>query len=152
MRRNLRPLAVLALLACVPAAGACGRKIGPSEIPTLTTETFAGTLQPLGTSSHSFTVRYLVTSTDASVTVTSLTAVSSNSPANVTIGVAFGNANTGVCTRAPSYTNVAARLNEAVRTVDVPFTGGVYCVQIFDNPANPTVTEPLNYSLSVTHY
>ena len=142
----------LALLAAVSLTFACSKKLGPSDIPTLATENFTGTIAPGGTASHTFTVRYEVSYTDASVTVTSLTSVATGAPAQITIGIAFGNINQGICTPAPSYINPAARLNQEQPTGDLPFRSGAYCVQIFDNPAAPTVTEPLNYTLTVLHY
>jgi hypothetical protein len=151
MRCAARLSVILTVLASVGATAACGRKLGPSDIPILTTETFTGTIVPLGTSHHAFTVYYSVNFTDATMTLTSLTTVSSGSVPAITIGLAFGNLNGGVCTRAPSYTRVAISVNQALPTVDQPFSPGVFCVQIFDNPDSPTVTEPLNYSLTVSH-
>ena len=152
MRCVQRSTVIVALLVAVSASGACSRKLGPSDIPTVSSDTFTGVITPLGESSHTFIVNYTVGYTDADVTVTSLTAVSNGAPQAITIGVAFGNIAGGVCTKAPSYTNPVTQLNTVVRTEDVPFLAGPFCVQIFDNPAGPTVTEPLNYSLTVRHY
>jgi hypothetical protein len=140
------------LLSVFIAVAGCGRKLGPSDIPTLALDTFTGTIGPQGTVSHTFTVRYEVGYTDASITVTSLTSAANGTPAGITIGAAFGNINQGVCTRAPSYTSPVTLLNEEVPTRDAPFINGAYCVQLFDNPDAPTVKEPLNYSLTVAHY
>ena len=140
------------ILTLIVAAGACGKKLGPSDIPTLTTEVFTGTLNPLGASHHAWTAQYTVNTTDASMVITSLTTVADGSVPAITVGLAFGNLNGGVCTRAPSYTRASTSVNQELPTVDQPFLAGVYCVQIFDNPAAPTVTEPLRYSLTVAHY
>ena len=140
------------ILTLVVSAGACGKKLGPSEIPVLTTDVFTGTIVPLGASHHPFTVNYAVSNTDASLTLTSLTTVANGSVPAITVGLAFGNLNGGVCTRAPSYTRTAVSVNQELPTVDLPFSAGLFCVQIFDNPDRPTVTEPLNYSLTVRHY
>jgi hypothetical protein len=137
---------------CVAVAAGCGRTVGPSEIPTVALDTFTGTIGPLGTVSHTFNVRYEVSYTDASLTITSLTSAASGTPANVTIGAAFGNISQGVCTRAPSYTSPVTSLNQELPTGDAPFRNGSYCVQLFDNPDAPTIKEPLNYSLTVAHY
>jgi hypothetical protein len=152
MRSAARLPVALALLAAVSLTAACSKKLGPSDIPTLATENFTGAIAPGGTASHTFTVRYQVSYTDASVTVTSLTSVATGAAAPITIGIAFGNINQGICTRAPSYTNPAALLNQEQPTDDLPFIAGSYCVQIFDNPTGSTVTEPLNYTLTVRHY
>jgi hypothetical protein len=152
MRSAARLFAVVALLVSVNAAAACGKKIGPSEIPILATDDFTGTIGPGGTASHTFTVRYAFDFTEASVTVMSLTSVATGAAPNITIGIAFGNISQGVCTRAPSYTNPQAIVNQEQRPGDLPFQAGAYCVQIFDNPAATTVTEPLNYTLRVLHY
>jgi hypothetical protein len=141
----------LVVLASILASSGCNEKLSPSIIPTLTTEVFTGTINPLGSSSHTFTVQYESSRTDAFVVVTSLTAADGG-PRSVTFGLALGNTSGGVCTRAPSYTRNVATLNEVIRTDDQPFFRGAYCVMIFDNPAAPTITEPLNYSLTIEHY
>ncbi len=115
-------------------------------------DVFTGIIRPLGTDSHQFTVNYTAAQSDASVKVTSLTSVATGAPANITIGVGFGNTNVGVCTISSTVTNVAAPLNTELPTTGEPFVAGPYCVEIFDNPAAPTVTEPLNYSLTVSHF
>jgi len=153
MQHYARPFTILLLLlVSISTTVGCSEKPGPSEIPTLTTEVFTGTISPLGTSHHPFTVSYAVTFTDASLTLTNLSAVSNGSVPAITVGLAFGSLSAGVCTRAPSYTRVAVSVNQELPTVDQPFSAGVFCVQIFDNLDKPTVTEPLNYSLTVRHY
>jgi hypothetical protein len=149
MHSAVRLSIVLILLVSISA---CGRKIGPSEIPVQQTEVFTGTITPLGASHHAFTVDYAVTFTDATLTLTNLTTVANGSVPPITIGLAFGNLNGSVCTRATSYTRVAVSVNQPLPTVDQPFQPGPFCVQIFDNPDKPTVTEPLNYTLQVVHY
>ena len=75
MQRYVRPFTILVLLLSIITTVGCGKKIGPSEIPVLTTDVFTGTIAPLGTSHHPFTVNYAVSNTDASLTLTSLTTV-----------------------------------------------------------------------------
>jgi hypothetical protein len=140
------------ILTLIVSAGACGKKLGPSEIPTLSTEVFTGTLNPLGASHHPFTVNYAVNTTDANLTLTSLTTVANGSVPAITVGLAFGNLNGGVCARAPSYTRPVKAVGEFIETADQPFPNGLFCVQIFDNPDQPTVTEPLLYTLTLMHY
>jgi len=64
-------------------------------------------------------------------------------------GVGFGTLNLGVCT--PVLTNPAATIGGELPTNTSPFVTGTYCVQVFDNPAAPTVPEPLTYSITVKH-
>jgi hypothetical protein len=86
------------------------------------------------------------------VTVTSLTSVATGAPENITIGVAFGSTNLGVCTPSTTVSNPAASVGTELPTSGAPFINGAYCVTIFDNPAAPTVTEPISYSLAVRHF
>ena len=123
-----------------------------SPSPVLTTDTFTGTISPLGTAANTFTVNYAGAYSNASVTVTSLTTAAGALPQSITIGVGFGSTNLGVCTRSASFTNPAAPLNTELNTNGTPFIAGTYCIQVFDNPDAPTVTEPLNYALTVKHY
>ena len=152
MRSAARLSAVVALLVSVSAVAACGKKLGPSYIQILATDTFTGTIAPGGTASHTFNVQYALDYTNASVAVTSLTSVATGATPAITIGIAFGNINQGVCTKAPSYTIAQGIVGQEQQTDDFPFRNGAYCVQIFDNPDAPTVTEPLNYTLRVLHY
>lgn len=145
-----RTLALFGLLAHVVVVSACSDS--PTEpTPTLETETFSGTLAPLGVASHTFNVAYGGTS-DASVTVTRLVAASDSSDRAITIGVGFGSVNVGVCTRAAAYTNPKADLNVELNTNGGAFPAGQWCVAIFDNTDAPTVTEPLLYTMVVKHY
>ena len=138
-------------------ATACGGSTSPTApastpAPVLTTETFTGTIAPLGTDSHTFTVNYAASNSDASVTITSLSTISTGAAQTISIGVGFGSTNLGVCSRASNYSNPAAPLNTELQTSGAPFIAGSYCVQLFDNTSSPTVTEPLNYSITVKHY
>jgi hypothetical protein len=110
---------------------------------------FTGTINPLGTASHSFTVAYAGGS-NASITVNSLVTVANQTSQAITIGVGFGTLNLGVCT--PAITNPAATIGTELPTSTSPFGNSTYCVQVFDNPAAPTVPEPLTYSITVKHY
>ena len=136
-------IVVLASAATATACNQAATAVTPS--PVLATETFTGTINPLGSVSHSFTVNYASTNSDASVAVNSLATVSIQTAQAITIGIGFGTLNVGVCTRATGYTNAAAPLNTALATSGSPFSAGTFCVQVFDNPDAPTVTEPLAY-------
>jgi hypothetical protein len=141
--------------AIISLAGALGVAIGcngssTAPTPTQVTVNFSGQINPLGSSFNTFTVNYTGGSSDASVQVTSLTTVATGAPVSITIGLGFGVVSLGVCNL--SIVNSAAPLNTALPTSGEPFTAGTYCIEIFDNTASPTVTQPLNYMLSVTHY
>jgi hypothetical protein len=120
-------------------------------VPTLTIDTFTGVLGPGGSSAHNFTVRYEVLFSDASITVTSLTTVANGSVPGITFGVAFGSLNGNTCVRLPDF-SAATTVNQEVPTFNAPFIAGTYCAMILDDPNNPTVTEPLNYTMVVRHY
>jgi hypothetical protein len=152
--RTLRLLVRSGLVSVALALAASCSNSNSSTAPsaTLSTDTITGVLNPGGTDSHTFTVNYSSAYTDASITVTKLTTVANGTPQMITIGVGFGTTNVGVCTTAAAFTNPAAPFNTELPTSGSPFIAGQYCVQVFDNPANPTVTEPLNYSLNVKHY
>jgi hypothetical protein len=120
--------------------------------PVVATDTFTGVIGPLGSASHTFTVTYSSAYTDASVTITSLKTVANGTAPSITIGVGFGTTSVGVCTKAAALTNGTAPLNTELPTTGGVFGPGTYCVQLFDNPDAPTVTEPLNYAISVKHY
>jgi hypothetical protein len=144
-------LSVLGLTAMVGLAAGCGDS---PTAPTaeLVTETFTGTLTPLGLVSHTFNVNYAQAYSDASVTVTRLVTVADGTERQISVGVGFGVISVGVCTRAAALTNPTAAYNTELPTNGSPFLAGPYCVAIFDNTDAPTVTEPLTYTLTIKHY
>ena len=152
MKRRLARAAVIG--SCLFGAGSAvsfgnGNTAAPTPLPI--TDKFTGTIAPLGTDSHNFTVVYSGYS-DASFTITSLTTVADGTTPAISIGVGFGTTNVGVCTRSAGFTNPSAPLATELSTTGTPFTPGVFCIQVFDNPDSPTVTEPLNYAITVKHY
>ena len=81
--------ASLALVAACFVVAGCGSATAPS--PTLQTETFTGTLQPLGTDFKTFTIAYTQSTTDLSVKIDSLKTVADSTPiTGITIGIGFG--------------------------------------------------------------
>jgi hypothetical protein len=152
--RHISRLSIVFILMLAAATAGCyGSSTAPTTPPfTETTDQFSGTLKPLGTDTHTFMVNYSAAQSDASVTVTSLTSVATGAPENITIGVAFGSTNLGVCTPSTTVSNPGATVGTEHPTTGAPFVNGSYCVAIFDNPAAPTVTEPINYTLAVRHF
>jgi hypothetical protein len=115
----------------------------------LATETFTGSVPLLGYSSKNFTVSYAQGVSSASVTVTALTTVAANTPVTHTIGVAFGSlAFDGSCLQSATYTAAAATIGQELIAADA-FSAGPFCVKIYDAG---TLTEPINYTVSVKHY
>jgi hypothetical protein len=146
--------ASLALVAVVLALGAgCGSATAPS--PTLQTETFTGTLQPLGTDFKTFTIAYAQSTSDLSVTIDSLKTVAASTPVTgITIGIGFGGVSGSTCSL-QIQTPTAALATELFAPNGA--SAGSYCVQIFDCPTgttecSSTLTEAVTYSMTVKHY
>jgi hypothetical protein len=154
MTRRTTQLLLVGLVCSLTAAAACNKNNSSSTAPSpvLTTDTFTGTINPAGTATHAFVVNYGSSYTNASFTITSLTSVATGAAQSITLGIGFGSYNVGVCTRDPAFSNPAAPLNTKLDTAGSPFLIGTYCVQVFDNPAAPTVTEPMRYQLTIEHY
>ncbi|MEO7189873.1 MAG: hypothetical protein ABI051_02325 [Vicinamibacterales bacterium] len=145
--RAWRSPLVVGLLLAAAAAGCSKNPAAPT--PVLTTETFTGSLQVLGSSSKNFTVNYSLSASDASVTVTSLTTSANSTPITTTIGIGFGvPAFDGTCTRSATYSSSVAAINQELPALGV-FGQGTYCVQIFDAG---TLTQAANYTFVVKHY
>jgi hypothetical protein len=147
-------LASFALVALVVTlCTGCGSATAPS--PTQQTETFTGTLQPLGSDFKTFAVSYTQGTTDLSVTVDSLKTLAAGSPVTgITIGIGFGNVSGSTCAL-QIQTPVANLAMELFAPNGA--SAGSYCVQIFDCPTGTTgcssmLTEAVTYSLTVKHY
>jgi hypothetical protein len=136
--------------ALLAIAAGCHSNNSLNPTPTLTTETFNGTVGVGGTASQNFDVNYNLGYSDGSITVTSLTKVSDGSPANITIGVGFGQlAFDGSCTRSTTLSASAAVVGQAYPASSIFPAGGTYCFQVYDAG---TVTEPLNWTVQLQHY
>ena len=147
---------ILAIALCATALvinAACG---GSSTAPTpvAKSENFSGTLQPLGTDFKTFSIT-AQGPTDLSVTVNSLTTVAASTPVTgITIGVGIGTVSGAIC--AMQVYNSGAVLGQELFPPNGA-SGGVYCVQVFDCPpgstgCSSTLTEAVNYSVTVKHY
>jgi hypothetical protein len=81
----------------IAGAAGCGSSspTAPVADPTVVSDTFTGTINPLGTDSHTFTVGYAGGTSNASVTVVALATVANQTPQTITIGVGFGSLNQG---------------------------------------------------------
>ena len=123
--------------------------------PVLQTETFTGTLQPLGLDVKTFAVVYTQSSTDLSVIINSLTTVTGSSPVTgITMGIGFGAISGSTCSL-QVQTPVATLGQELFAPNGA--SPGTYCVQIFDCPTGTTgctstLTEAVTYSMTVKHY
>src|SRR3982751_664886 len=80
----------LPILGCAALALAgCGSATAPD--PVIQTESFSGTLQPLGSDFKTFSIAYTQGTTDLSVSIDSLKKVSDGSSVTgITIGIGFG--------------------------------------------------------------
>jgi len=123
--------------------------------PVQKTETFNGTLQPLGVDFKTFSIVYAQGTSDLSITVNSLATVANSTPVTgITIGVGVGTVSGSTCTmqiQAP-----AATLNQELFAPNGA-SAGAYCVQIFDCPTgttgcSSTLTEAVTYTMTVKHY
>lgn len=133
----------------------CNSSNPTAPTPVLQTETFTGTLQPLGLDVKTFAVVYVQSTTDLSVIVNSLTTVASSTPVTgITIGVGFGALSGSTCSL-QIQTPVATLGQELFAPNGA--SPGTYCVQIFDCPTGATgctstLTEAVTYSMTVKHY
>jgi hypothetical protein len=150
--RRVSSLALCALLAA--ATIGCGNDSPTAPDPIEQTETFTGTLQPLGVDFKTFTVGYTQAATSLSVTVSSLAAVDDSAPVTgITIGVGFGVVSGSSC--ALQVQTPVAALGQELFAPNGASAGG-YCVQIFDCPTgtsgcSSTLTKPVTYSMTVKH-
>ena len=147
-------LASVTLVAVVLAFGTgCGSATAPS--PTLQTETFTGTLQPLGSDFKTFTVSYTQSTSDLSVSIDSLKTVAASTPiTGITMGIGFGAVSGSTCSL-QVQTPTAALAQELFAPNGA--SAGSYCVQIYDCPTGTTgcssmLTEPVTYTMTVRHY
>jgi hypothetical protein len=152
-RSTARRVLPIALGAIVFSMGAgCGSSTAPS--PVAMTEVFTGMLQPLGVDFKTFTVAAQGV-TDLSITVNSLNTVAASTPVTgITVGVGIGTVSGTAC--AVQVQNPAAVLGQELFAPNGA-SPGAYCVQISDCPTGTsgctsTLTEPVNYSMTVKHY
>jgi hypothetical protein len=134
-----RPALSAAALLVVFLSAGCKSPAPPS--PVLASETFTGTLAPTAAAFHTFTVKYAFSATDLSVTVTSLAPLT-----GITIGIGFGTVSGASCSVVISQP--LAQLNQEL-FANGGASAGTYCVQIYDAG---TLTDTVNYSLTVKHY
>ena len=149
---RLFPIALAAILLSLVAS--CGDS-PTAPTPVQQTETFTGTLQPLGTDYKTFAVVFTQSATDLSVVVSSLTTVANSAPVTgLTIGVGFGSVSGSTCSL--QVQTPVANLGQELFAPNGA-SSGTYCVQIFDCPTGTTgctslLTEAVNYSMTVKHY
>ena len=146
-------LAPLGLAVLLLSSSGCGSATAPD--PVLQTETFTGTLQPLGLDFKTFSVATTSSTTDLSVSVDSLkTVADGTSVTGITIGVGFGTVSNATCSL--QVQTATATLGQELFAPNGA-SAGAYCVEITTvppgRPAAPsTLTEPVNYSMTVRHY
>jgi hypothetical protein len=130
----------------------CGSSTAPT--PVATSQTFTGVLQPLGVDFKTFSVSAQGV-TDLSITINSLATVAASTPVTgITVGVGIGSVSGTTC--AVQVQNPAAVLGQELFAPNGA-SAGSYCVQISDCPTGTsgctsTLTEPVNYSMTVKHF
>ena len=136
-------------------AAGCGSDNPTAPTPVQQTESFTGTLQPLGVDFKTFTIAYNQGTSDLSVTVNSLTTVANATPVTgITIGIGLGTVTGSTCT--PQIQAPAAPLTQELFAPNGA-SAGAYCVQISDCPTGATgctstLTEAVSYTMTVKHY
>lgn len=132
-----RSLSLIVAVALAVSAAACGDDATPTSPTVTVTDDFSGTLVPLGTNTHTFTVKAAGTVTVMLNSVTPL--------ATLAIGVSIGSwdgTNCGV---------LAANGNARVSTTSV-LSGTAnpanFCLQVYDSG---NLTGDITYALQVTH-
>ena len=131
-----------AALLIVWIATACGGFTDPSDNQT---ETFTGTVQPLGANSHPYTVS---NSGEFTISVTSVT------PGNVFLGVGYGQPGAnGSCGLIQSNVINSTQIGKTALSGQI-LVKGQYCVAVLD-PALLTSIAPLpvgeSYTVQVKH-
>jgi hypothetical protein len=154
-RRAAARLSPIALGAILLGLTSSCNKTPTAPTPVLQTETFTGTLQPLGLDVKTFAVVYTQSTTDLSVIINSLTTVAgSTSVTGITMGIGFGSLSGSTCSL-QVQTPIATLGQELFAPNGA--SPGTYCVQIFDCPSGTTgctstLTEAVTYSMTVKHY
>lgn len=146
MTRRLTRLTIAAGIAVVvTAAAACGGSSTNSSVvapaATVVTETFTGTVDPLGTKVHSFSV---TAPGQVSVTMTA-----AGPPATITMGLGLGNPDSaGNCIFLSGATTQAVANTTTPQLSGTLSSSGAYCIAIGDigNAAGP-----ITYSVTVSH-
>ena len=136
------PTRLSAALIIVSIAAACGGFTDPSNNQT---ETFNGTVQPLGADSHLYTVS---NSGEFTISVTSVT------PGNVFLGVGYGQPGAnGSCGLIQSNVINSTQIGKTALSGQV-LIKGQYCVVVFD-PSGLAGITPLpvaeSYTVQVKH-
>lgn len=138
-----RSLSLTAVLACIALSAGCDNSGGSSTSPTplpLTTDTFTGTVDPMGSAFHSFTV------TQAGELDVTLTAAGPPSTIFMGLGIGVLNSDATACSRDTRF-DVAA---QGSTTPQIPVNAGAgkYCVQVFDIGNQ---TAQVSYTITVAH-
>lgn len=132
------------VLAFAAVSGACGGSTPAATTPTVlapvTTETFSGTVDPLGSASHTFVISQL-----GEVDVT-LTAAGPPSTIFMGLGIGAPSATDGSCAL---FTNgVVNTQGSATPQLVGTASAGSLCVKVFDIGNQ---TAPVSYTITVAH-
>jgi hypothetical protein len=148
MRDAVRgPLVAFVLLAALALSPACGNNDQGGDTPTdpstfIVTETFSGVLTRNGAASYSFNVQAAGTVT---VTLSAISDPSGGVAPN--IGISLGTWDGTACSVQTGIFTDNASLNASIS--GLVQGAGVLCARVYDPQS--WVTNPLNYTLTVTH-
>ena len=138
---------VFAMLACAALVTGCDNSGGSAAIlPTApapqTTETFTGTVDPLGSAFNTFTV--------AQTGEVDVTLTAAGPPSTIFMGLGVGSPNTadGTCTLNLGSGSVVNTQASATPQIVGTASAGPLCVKVFD-VGNQTGT--INYTVTVAH-
>ena len=133
----------IAVVACIALSAGCDNSGDSSTSPTpvpLTTETFTGTVDPMGSVFHSFTVAQ---GGELDITLTAV-----GPPATIFMGLGIGtlSSDSASCSLDSRFTLAT----HASTTPQIPVSAGAgrYCVQLFDIGNQ---TAQVSYTITVAH-
>jgi hypothetical protein len=151
--RRLSLIATSAILLAV--ASGCGNDSPTAPTLEQKTETFTGTLQPLGLDYKTFNIEYRQGASELSLSVDNLVTTAGGAPVTgITIGVGVGTLAGSVCSL--QLQTPAATIGQVLFAPNGA-QAGTYCMQIYDCPTGatgctPMLTEAVNYTMTVKHY
>lgn len=139
MKINAR-LAVLLLPLALITAGCNQDTAATSALAaptaTLTTETFMGTLAPMGTNSHPFTVM--------ATGPVNITLLSVGPPATITVGLGVGTPSGTTCALISAVSTPAGTVAQLSGTANA----GAFCLSVFDVG---NLAASVDYTVAVSH-
>jgi hypothetical protein len=126
----------LALMTAACSQSSAATTLAPTPAATVTTDTFTGTLIPLGTNSHSFTV--------AATGAVNITLLSVGPPATITVGLGVGTPSATSCALIQAVSTPAGTIAQLSGTANA----GAFCISVFDVG---NLSASVDYTVTVSH-